>query len=487
MTSANVTRNSIWGGAANFFAMAVNIVVILAVSNKYGAYIYGCFSLLISLLNLFISFNQGFYTGTIKKIINDKQRGVPYEVIHLSMLMYAVVVALLMMLIVNVFDAAIVDALISQGNGRGEVVGLFLVLSCAYFIISFSKYIAAIIEAEGFFAQAAKARLCFNALILLSIGVVCFFELKIISLAYGYVASGFFELMVVVYYFKRYRESSRFIRYKRRSKLIRAAFISLPSLMKDAFLLQVSGMLNNSIDFVNRVIISKFISVEYIAVYDIALKLLSSVRNVFISAFRSFMQISYDLNEVAIFYKKIIPPVIVLSGYSYFMASIVISFMQANGIIANNEELIDMIVIMSPLSILIIAISPFYNIIIVRANLRYILFLNIRLFLINLFAALILVEVIGIYAIVVGLMLSYLFNIISVARTGLQEIGSIESRMMRLDYYLIGIGVIDCLMIAFLPNLSESGLVNMFVIVTLAHVIPVLSIVRTFQRDATVP
>lgn len=395
-------------------AIAALLIGIYLIGSEH----FGYMTMLLSFSLLIVAINNGSYTILVRHLheIDESGRG-RKEVWLGAGLIYTFVVSALLLLLIAIAGENLIDSVIYFGQDTllgKEIKSALYLLAVATTFDLFSMLAASALEGAGRFDLAAKGMLFYSVSLITGMLLMLGFAhgVSIPLIACVYLISSI--VRVVVMYLVRLRVTGL-------SGLlpshVRKGSDCIRSLLSEGGRVQGAGLLTVFVDPMNKMLINFFIGPSAVTHYDLAMRAVTSVQNVFAQGFRSFMAVSSSgTTSVTSIYRMILGHALGMAMLMYVIAATALVLLKGMAVIDIGQEVIWLFWIVLPSGVAIVAILPLYHVLIRRGDLNYILRLKAFLAIVNVGFSALAIPVFGLLGAGGGIAMATLINAILVYR-----------------------------------------------------------------------
>lgn len=415
---SSLINNSFWGGLATGLNMAGGIVAILIGIHLVGSELFGYVTMLLSFSLLFLAVNNGIYTILVRQLHESYLQGDGQSVQLLGAgLAYTFFGVMLLFVLVSLFGESLVATVVYYGHNEiisNEIVTVLYVLALATALDMFSMLAAAAIEGTGRFDLASKCMMSYSSMLLLAMVALLWstspITLPVLAMVYLTASAVRFLIIQIV------RVAKNGTAGLKPAHLV-AGRNSIGRLLGEGVRVQGAGLLSFFIDPVNKMLLNFFIGAAAITHYDLAMRAVTSVQNVFSQGFRSFMGLPSDQGKSTVkIYLMLLSPSLGMAMLMYIIAEVGLTLLKGLGLIDIGRDVIYLFWVVLPSGVAIVAILPLYHVLIRSGDLNYILRLKAFLALLNVCFSALAIPLIGLLGAGIGIAMATLINAISVYR-----------------------------------------------------------------------
>jgi len=421
-------KNSFWGGLATALNMASGIVAVLIGIHLVGSEMFGYITLILSFFLLYVAVNNGIFTILVRQLHesflqHDGQSGALIG----AGLIYTLFAAGLLFTLVYLFGGSLISQVVYFGHDlqlEMEIVATLNLLVAAAVLDLFSMLAASALEGRGRFDLASKCMVTYSTILLAGMVVLLSTPLPVSleQLAGVYLLASLLRFLVV--HAVRFRTVG-LMGYKP-AHLI-AGRQRMKRLLAEGSRIQGAGLLTFFIDPVNKILLNVYIGASGVTHYDLAMRAVTSVQNVFAQGFRSFMALPEDQGAHTVqVYLMLLGPSLRMAILMYMLTGAGLALLKGLGVIDIDYDVIYLFWIILPSGVAIVAVLPLYHVLIRRGDLNYIFRLKAFLALLNVGISLLMVPLIGLLGAGIGIAVATLINTVSVFRrfsTSVESIG----------------------------------------------------------------
>jgi O-antigen/teichoic acid export membrane protein len=415
---SSLITNSFWGGLTTALNMTGGIVAVLIGIHLVGSELFGYVTLLLSFSLLYLAVNNGIYTILVRQLQESYQQGDDQSVQLLGAgLVYTFFGVILLFVLVSLFGKSLVATMVYYGHNEiinHEIVTALYVLALATALDMFSMLAAATIEGTGRFDLASKCMMSYSSMLLIGMAALLWsgspITLSVLAVVYLAASAVRFLIIQIVSVAKNGMAGLK-------PAHMVAGRNCIGRLLGEGARVQGAGLLSFFVGPLNKILLNYFIGATAVTHYDLAMRAVTSVQNVFAQGFRSFMGLPSDQGKSTVkIYLMLLGTSLGMAMLMYIIAGVGLTLLKGIGLIDIGHDVIYLFWIVLPSGVAIVAILPLYHFLIRSGDLNYILRLKALLALLNVFVSAITIPLIGLLGAGIGIAMATLINAISVYR-----------------------------------------------------------------------
>lgn len=403
-------HNASWSGISASFKAAYGLLNVLLALRMLGADAYGNLAALLAWFVLYFSLNSSVFTMLVVKLMSLRQD----ERERSDVLMASIILTSLSMLFILSIAALIgmyVPGALGSGGLEGgfgasatEMAMLMAILVSAQIV---AAHQSALLESAGRLDLAMKRQLVGPVVTLAALLFIFLAELSLTPSGYVRVLLlGAMTDLLLLWLTRR-----AVMPWTAAMKVSSSTFISLKTILRSGGQLQATSLMNMFIEPLNKLLLNYFLGGAAVAVYDLAMKVVWGIQNLFAAGMRVFLHIGSQEHEaLGSRFSFVIRLVGVPAVLLHVIGALFLS------VVAHHWLQIDAIVLLvfyavATLSNLgMIFVTPLYVGLIGRGDLGFIFQTQAILATTNILASLVLIPLLGVVGAAVGLFVATAYN-----------------------------------------------------------------------------
>lgn len=403
-------RNASWSGFSASFRAVYGLLNALLAVRLLGVEAYGHVATLLSLFVLYLSLNSSIFTVLVVKLMAATQEG--REAHRQGMLaasLMFVVVSIALLTLITVSIGLLAPGFISSGiPNSGTVIDRVVLMMGILTVVQIVTALqSAFVESAGRLDLAMKWQLVGPVLVLVSL--VSMFITKQPITASSYVALlcvGAVADLGLIWMVRR-----SVLPLSLRTLSGRNAMPEFTVLLKSGGLLQATSFMNMFLEPLNKFLLNYFLGASAVTFYDLAMKVIWGIQNLFSAAMRVFLHIgSQDHESVGSVFTQVIrlvgvPVVILHIGGAIFLSIVARYWLSIDA-----AELVIFFGIATFSNLGMIYVTPLYISLIGRGDLLFIFRSQAILAGTNILVSIFLIPLLGLVGSAFGLLAATAYN-----------------------------------------------------------------------------
>lgn len=400
-------HNATWSGISASFKAAYGLLNVLLAIRLLGAEAYGSLATLLAWFILYLSLNSSIFTMLVVKLMalrhDERERS---DVLLASALLTSLSVGFI--LVCSVLVGMRTSGVGGLGAGFGvspsDIPMLMAILVSTQIV---TAYQSALLESAGRLDLAMKRQLV-GPVVVLALLLFSFLADQPLSPA-GYVGVlglGAMTDLSLVWLARR-----AVMPRTGAMKISRGTFISLKTILRSGGQLQATTLMNMFIEPLNKLLLNYFLGGTAVSVYDLAMKVVWGIQNLFAAAMRVFLHMGSQENEAV---GSRFPFVIRIIGVPAILLHVIGALFLS--IVAHYWLQLDAVVLLVFYSVAtlsnlgMIFVTPLYVGLIGRGDLGFIFRTQTILAGTNILASFVLIPLLGVVGAAVGLFVATAYN-----------------------------------------------------------------------------
>lgn len=400
-------HNAGWSGISASFKAIYGLLNVLLAIRLLGPEAYGSLATLLAWFVLYLSLNSSIFTMLVVKLMALRQ-----DERERSDVLVASVILTSLSVVFILASAALIGMLAPStgrsGAGLGGVTSdIPMLLAILVSIQTVTAFQSALLESAGRLDLAMKWQL-FGPVVVLALLLFSFLADQPLSPA-GYVGVlglGAMTDLLLVWLARR-----AVMPWTGAMKISRGTYISLKTILRSGGQLQATSLMNMFIEPLNKLLLNYFLSGTAVSVYDLAMKVVWGIQNLFAAAMRVFLHMGSQENEAV---GSRFPFVIRIIGVPAILLHVIAALFLS--IVAHYWLQLDAVVLLVFYSVAtlsnlgMIFVTPLYVGLIGRGDLGFIFRTQAILAGTNILASFMLIPLLGVVGAAAGLFVATAYN-----------------------------------------------------------------------------
>lgn len=400
-------HNASWSGISASFKAAYGLLNVLLAIRMLGADAYGSLATLLAWFVLYLSLNSSVFTMLVVKLMALR----PDERERSDVLVASVILTSLSVLFILASAALIgmrAPATSSLGAGLGasapDIPMLMAILVSAQIV---TAYQSALLESAGRLDIAMKWQLVGPAVVL-SVLLFNFLAGQSLTPA-GYVGvlclGAMTDLSLVWLARRAAMPRTTAMNVSRRT------YISLKSILRSGGQLQATSLMNMFIEPLNKLLLNHFLGGAAVSVYDLAMKVVWGIQNLFAAGMRVFLHMGSQEHEaVGSRFSFVIRIIGVPAILLHVIGALFLSFVAHHWLQLDAVVLLFFYAVATLSNLGMIFVTPLYVGLIGRGDLGFVFRTQAILAVTNIVASFVLIPLLGVVGAAVGLFVATAYN-----------------------------------------------------------------------------
>jgi len=400
-------HNASWSGISASFKAAYGLLNVLLAIRMLGADAYGSLATLLAWFVLYFSLNSSVFTMLVVKLMALR----PDERERSDVLVASVILTTLSVVFILV-GAALIGM---QASGFGgleagfgasapDILVLMAILVSTQIV---TAYQSALLESAGRLDLAMKWQLV-GPVVVLAMLLVSFLADQPLSPA-GYVGVLCLGAMTDLSLVWLARRAA--MPWTTALKVSRSTFVSLKTILRSGGQLQATSLMNMFIEPLNKLLLHHFLGGAAVSVYDLAMKVVWGIQNLFAAGMRVFLHMGSQEHEaVGSRFSFVIRIIGVLAILLHVIGALFLSVVAHHWLQLDAVVLLFFYAVATLSNLGMIFVTPLYVGLIGRGDLGFVFRTQAILAVTNILASFVLIPLLGVVGAAVGLFVATAYN-----------------------------------------------------------------------------
>ena len=286
-------HNAGWSGISASFKAAYGLLNVLLAIRLLGPEAYGSLATLLAWFVLYLSLNSSIFTMLVVKLMALRQD----ERERSDVLVASVILTSLS--VVFILASAALIGMLTPGTGRSGAglggsasdIPMLLAILVSFQIVT--AYQSALLESAGRLDLAMKWQLVGPGVVLAALFFSLLSGQSLTPVGYvGVLCLGAMTDLLLVWLARRAA-----MPWTAAMKISRDTFISLKSILRSGGTLQATSLMNMFIEPLNKLLLNYFLGGGAVSIYDLAMKVVWGIQNLFAAGMRVFLHMGSQEHE----------------------------------------------------------------------------------------------------------------------------------------------------------------------------------------------